>query len=450
MPASTDVIGKILKHQTCHDDLSESVEPAQLQLQNGLKVENAHSLLVPSSRKPCPPPQFHHDPIQGLGPRDMVEELERNHRTLTHRFFFIRDYLRPGIPVFKDGSKTYELQSTRLALNHDDEEDPSYDPFTIISDPSMDPNCDHVVMADYDPSDPYSFDFEKIDCIAPDRARVFSMPLSLEAGNSTASVAKLIPCVFIALGWLSEPSENFDLDKRTSYYVVLLNLSTAPVSVWLMHDYHSCEHLACKVRWTNLKVGDGNPLFVDGNIGSIVAGNDSSNHLLDRYKDFRQRYTNEADMRPQENAYKTTTPDHKHVCRAFADVESLSNRSQISAHSYSAESADRDPKFAGIASITPPDSVTADDDSILPATQGQEHADTCCPNSNQSFDLAMLAPDVDKWDPSNGLDLKEVKVCLHATSMRLGSSLRIREATNEEKSHLSTNKRVDLRALCSG
>lgn len=374
----------------------------------------------------------------------MVEELRRNHGTLTSRFFRIRDYLQPGMPVFKDDSKTYELEPTSQALNHDDEEDPSYDPFTIISDPGMDPNCDHVVMADYDSSD--SYDFERIDGIAPDRARVFSMPLALD-GRKTASATKLTPCVFVALGWLSDskPGEYIDLDKRTSYYVVLLNLSTDPISVWLMHDYHSREELECTVRWTNHNVGDGNPLFVHGDIGSVVGSSDSSNHLLDRYKDFRQRYTNEADMRLQENAH--TTPDHKHAHRAFVDEESPSNRSQISSSS-STKSAGRDLKHARDFE-TPPSSL-ADDDAILPATQGKEHADTCCPNSNQSFDLAMLAPDVDKWDLGNGLDLKEVKVCLHATSMRLGSSLRIRAATDEEEGHLSTDKRVDLRALCSG
>lgn len=46
MPASIDVIGKISNHQTCHGDPSESVETAQLQLQNGLQVENAHSMSV--------------------------------------------------------------------------------------------------------------------------------------------------------------------------------------------------------------------------------------------------------------------------------------------------------------------------------------------------------------------------------------------------------------------
>ncbi|KAL8649417.1 MAG: hypothetical protein Q9210_004410 [Variospora velana] len=251
-----------------------------------------------SSNDPCPPGQLCNVPVKKLSPYGMVEELRRNHGTVTYRFFFIRDDLHPGIPVFKVDTIVYELEPTSHALNHDDEEDPGCDLFTIISDPTMDPNCDHVV-GDDDPNDVSGLEDcgDRIDSFAPDRACVFFMPLASH-GRNIASAAKLIPCVFVALGWLSasEAGEYPDLDKRKSYYVVLLNLSTDPISVWLIHDYHSREELECITRWTNGNVGDGNPLFINGDITLTVAS-DSSPMYLDQYKDFRNRYTNEADMR---------------------------------------------------------------------------------------------------------------------------------------------------------
>lgn len=42
---------------------------------------------------------------------------------------------------------------------------------------------------------------------------------------------------------------------QTTYYVVLLNLSTNPVSVWLMFDYHLEDDDGFRFRWTN-RLGD--------------------------------------------------------------------------------------------------------------------------------------------------------------------------------------------------
>lgn len=374
----------------------------------------------------------------------MAEEFRDNHRTLTERFFLIRDDLDTGIAVFKYDNKTYYLVPTWHLLHHDDDEDPGGDVFTIISDPASDPNLDHVVR-DYKTWNITGADL--IDRIAPERARVFSMPLS-PAGSKDASAAERIPCVFVALGWLSEheAGKGWNVGDPSTYYVILLNLSTDPISVWLLYDYHMLEELDSTVRSTNRNDGDGTRLFIDGDIGSILASN--SVGYLDRYKDFRKHYTNEEDMCPKANPSQTTTPDHKNTHRPLVDEESPSNRSQIS--SSSRESTDRDSESSREVE-TPATTSVADDDEIAGTTPSTKHRDTCCSGSDRPFDLAMLAPDVDKWDLDNGMDLEEVQVCLHATSMRLGSSLRVRAATQEELDRLSaTNQRVNLRALCSG
>lgn len=376
----------------------------------------------------------------------MVEELRDNNGILTDRFFVVRNHLATGIPVFQYNTKTYYLEPTREVLHHDDEEDPGGGLFTIISDPTLDPNLDHVVRG-YEPTDMLCLGTtgDRIDTITPDRARGFSMPLS-PAGSNGASSTKWIPCVFIALGLLSDRKageaadvEAADVEDGNNYHVILLNLSTDPISVWLIYDYHMLEELDSTVRWTNRNDGDGNRLFIDGDIYSGFANRRVS--CLNRYKGFRKHYTNEEDMCPKANHFQTTTPDHKSTSCPLVEEESPAKRSQTS--SSSRESADRDSDVESALSSV------ADDDERVGTLRNTKHHDMCCSDSKTPFDLAMLAPDVDKWDLSNGLDPEEVRVCLHATSMRLGSSMRVRLATEDERNGLSAaDKHVDLRAFC--
>lgn len=257
----------------------------------------------------------------------------------------------------------------------------------------------------------------------------FSLCYRLPAGSNGASATVWIPCVFVALGLLSDrkAGKATDVEDGSNYYVVLLNLSTDPISIWLMYDYHILEELDSTVRWTNPNHGDGNRLFINGDIGCGLASKRVS--YLDRYKGFRKHYTNEKDMSPKANHPQTTTPDHKSTRRPLVDEESPSTRSQGS--SSSRRSADRDWEVSG--DVESALSSVADDDEIAGTLRNTKHHDVCCSDSKRPFNLAMLAPDVDKWDLGNGLDSEELKVCLHTTSMRLGSSLRVRLATKEKQ-----------------
>ncbi|KAL8904883.1 MAG: hypothetical protein Q9207_002978 [Kuettlingeria erythrocarpa] len=411
------------------------VRATQIQPRNGVGFRASQEVVTPSIHDSSSTPPSHKDTVKDRNPHSMVGELRGNNGMPTYPFFFMRDDLQAGICVFKD-VKTYGLQPTWQALHHDDEGNPGRCLFTIISDPTMDPDGDHVV-SDYDPDDLLQDPGDRIDRIAPGRACVFSMPVTPRGGSRNLPAAKLIPCVFVALGWLSE-HEAGKAEKQT-YYVVLLNLSTDPISVWLMYDYHLREELECAVRWNNPINGYGNRLFIDGDIGRGLASERVS--YLDRYKGFRKHYTNEEDMCPKANHSQTTTPDHKSTRRPLVDGESPAKRSQIS--SSSKESAGRD---SDVESALSP---VADNDQIAGTLRNTEHHDMCFSKSKRPFDLAMLAPDVDKWDLRNGLDSEEVKVCLHATSMRLGSSMRVRAATEDERDGLAAaNEHVDLRALC--
>ncbi|KAL8653696.1 MAG: hypothetical protein Q9210_001946 [Variospora velana] len=165
------------------------------------------------------------------------------------------------IVLFENETKRYTLVPDQDLLEHEEEANPGYDFFTITWNPDSNPEettniftyeegggDDSVVPV---VTDPDTF-----------QTRVFSMrSKTLEAP---------LPCVFVALGWLREkdlPSIS-EGGMQTTYYVVLLNLSTDPVSVWLMFDYHLEADDECRFRWTN-RLGD---YHNRGWVGEFVKG----------------------------------------------------------------------------------------------------------------------------------------------------------------------------------
>lgn len=138
------------------------------------------------------------------------------------------------------------------ALEHadTDEDNPGLDLFVIISDPESDPGeterYEHVFNGCW------PADFTDIRMVKLQNPKVFSMQQSIQnAGHQP------VECVFIALGWLADHETvkrnggKKETKKRTTNYVVLLNLSTEPALVWLIYDYHILDYLDAKARWTN-------------------------------------------------------------------------------------------------------------------------------------------------------------------------------------------------------
>ncbi len=60
-----------------------------------------------------------------------------------------------------------------------------------------------------------------------------------------------IDCVFATLSWLVKHERANRWSQRLTNYIVLINLSTRPMSVWVMFDYHMRSEIDDAVRFTN-------------------------------------------------------------------------------------------------------------------------------------------------------------------------------------------------------
>lgn len=151
------------------------------------------------------------------------------------------------IVVFENETKRYTLVPSQNLLVHENNGDPGYDLFTITWNPGSNPNETTPIFKYVQDGGDDSLVPRVAD---PDvsQSRLFSM-------KSKASESSL-PCIFVALGWLREKDLALagpmsEAGMQTTYYVVLLNLSTNPVSVWLMFDYHIEDEDGDCFRWTN-------------------------------------------------------------------------------------------------------------------------------------------------------------------------------------------------------
>ncbi|KAL8728423.1 MAG: hypothetical protein Q9166_005385 [cf. Caloplaca sp. 2 TL-2023] len=301
---------------------------------------------------------------------------------------------------------------------------------------------------------------DAIDDVDPKRAQVFSMRSS--TGNEETPVsAEVVPCVFIALGWLVEresgksPILEQASEKKTTNYVVLLNLTTEPVSVWLMYDYHMIDFLEEVIRWTN-RLGEGEyynrltrsglePSFTSEVPGAFAESGRTSGCIA-QYKDFLKCYTNEDVMRHKGNKASSTQSaaddSYLHSDKGFPSKPSHTSDSPRG-ETTTRNLADDEPNMK---EGTPPSSIGSNDH-VLDHDQTGKGSGKGYFGLAQPFDLALLAPDFNDWDPVEGLDQKLVKLCLDSTLMRLGSSLRVKSITDEEIKKLSLGKRVNIQAL---
>ncbi|KAL8718859.1 MAG: hypothetical protein Q9181_008141, partial [Wetmoreana brouardii] len=301
------------------------------------------------------------------------------------------------ILLFKNETKEYAVRPCRVVLMHEDHEGYAENPFVLLSDPGSDPNDDerYRVVLEEDVQDVVMDNIE--------HPQTFSMKSAV--GRSGGGY---VPCVFVALGYLAEDvrsdSTNLGARNRTNY-VVMLNLSTDPASIWVMYDYHMDDWLESRIRWTNRLGEYSNNLYFSQKeryqeFPKIEDEFEVGSGGGLRLQDFRKRYTNLNDKRPR---FKKEASDTTSPAVSNGPDDSLTMRDQRTA------SEDKKGYFG------------------LP-----------------QFDLALVAPDFYAWS-SDGLDQPQVKRCLDNSHVRLGSSLRARRVGVKD---LIPQKRVCTKELC--
>lgn len=318
------------------------------------------------------------------------------------------------ITVFQSTDKTYTLQPTTEALQH------------IQSDNAL---CQRFLTIRTSISD-----------------EVFSIRSPRRKEGNYKRRDSPVACVFVALGWLAEKQ---DKTKMTTYYVVLLNLSTQPASVWLMYDYHIKSFEEDIVEWTNELGEYRNMLFThdDDEEGRDLAQDDlgwnNANGIqdgCDRNDNLRALYI---------NMDKTSVPKPRKEQTKLTDKASIKKTSiSGSSHAKSAEpskSLSSGPTTVSNASRNSEAKGTVLNSSKLHGPESNDHSKGYL--GLPLFDLALLAPDINEWS-EKGMDLELVKKCLRSSYMHIGPEWRVQEAKQEQLKVIQDKKnRIDLREL---
>ncbi|KAL8940380.1 MAG: hypothetical protein Q9216_002837 [Gyalolechia sp. 2 TL-2023] len=374
--------------------------------------------------------------------RKAVEHLQQttmSSRRLDSFEYWIRDPKlidECEIVIYMNETKRYTLVPSQDLLAHEEDGDPGSDLFTVTWSPGSDPEQTKPI---------FKWEGKRADdslvpvVTAPDVSQ--SAVLSMRSKASEP----FLPCVFVALGSLREKDVPVSEGRmQSTYYVVLLNLSTNPVSVWLMFDYHIENDDVILGRWTN-RLGDYHDrgwvrefrngwLLPEREDRFPVPSADPT-----PFRDFLHRHSNlggpllpaseahpaghcpgEADSAsipqgdlPVSRQQRTCPSSNKHVVnvshkRNSSDLTGLSQESTL------IEKTDGNN-----------DNVRTQSAGKKPTTHSQGYFGL------PRHDLALLAPDIMSWSPE-GFDAQQVHACLRGTHIHLGSSLRARTATEEE------------------
>ncbi|KAI4169199.1 MAG: hypothetical protein LQ343_005861 [Gyalolechia ehrenbergii] len=349
--------------------------------------------------------------------RKTIEHLQQtsmfSHR-LTSFEYWIRDpkFINEcEILVCKHGTKRYTLIPSRGLLVHEEDGDPGSSLFTITWSPGSDPE-ERSPIFEWE-GEPENDTLVPV-ITAPDvsQSEVLSM-------RSKAS-EPLLPCIFVALGSLREKDVPVSEGRmQTTYYVVLLNLSTNPVSVWLMFDYQ-----LKKTMWTS-------------SVGRIGLATIMTAHGEDttRFRDFLHQHSNlggpllpTSNVRPAvQEADSVSVPQGDFPIPRPQRTRPSSDKDTVNGcHKRNSLG------FTGLseASTAVDD---ADNNNNLPTKVVGDKPG----KDDQGYfglprhDLALLAPDIMSWS-TQGFDAQQVHTCLRGTHVHLGSSLRARTATAEE------------------
>ncbi len=192
----------------------------------------------------------------------------------------------------------------------------------------------------------------------------------------SASPTASTRAVFVPLGYLVEHKTDTPKAKRTTNYVVLWNVSTNPMSLWLVYDYWFLD-TDNEMHW---------------------------NKLGDEYYHNRLFWDVEGEF-PRDDSLNNTNQESQHL----SVNHSVSNISKTHPYTYIDEN--------GFSSKPPAPDPTIDSREDSKHIYGFLGIDP-------PFDFAMLAPDIEKWDASMGLDLAVVKMSLANSYTEIGDTLR--------------------------
>ncbi|KAI4120627.1 MAG: hypothetical protein LQ338_006879 [Usnochroma carphineum] len=287
------------------------------------------------------------------------------------------------IVVFKNKDMTqyYTLDPTRRLLEHADQGGPGSRLFNIIWDPQSSPEkTEFCEVIESDDTAYGQFD-ARIPPADTQPYEVFSLQL----------FGPQIPCVCVALGRLVE-NEMVDgkIEQRTTNRVLILNLSTEPTSVWHIFDYHMVDY--------------------------------------DHYNFYRWRWTNRLGQYHDVDKSKNLQPGDFEP--RVQDSSALCNGNISHQH------------YSSIAQHT----NLRDTRQPLPGCMTQSGDKPSMNDSSRAFfsrfrnhDIGLLASDLDTWS-AEGFDYGEVDYCLKNSQFRLGSSLRVRHATDGEESDVEQTR----------
>ena len=448
--------------------------------------------------------------LSSLTPSDFIKKLQSLSKDLVRLLrsrFWPRYCVDEEICIFKNKTKRYILALTNVALQHD-EDAPGLGSFTLLYQPN---SASVDIVPTIDP-EIFEIDYDRIDY---GRYRTLSMRSFVKDLDNAESLPH-ISAVFVALGWLVE-NEGFvqsgaeQTKRRTTNYVVLLNLSTKPISLWLMYDYHSMDE-ATEIRSNRLgryhnrlyNRQHGEPNFIPGVQDEFAEDGDDPAHS-DNFDQFRQvcldmedeclhppsptittyedkaikladeittnvnvfikapRDANkdfeDACARIIEAAQTLREISHSHVENAgFQTDNDCKDRSSISnddawnssASSASQQSASFKNSYINGSSSTFASTVRESGDEKNPLYSDKH--DKCEKGFfglPHLFDFALLAPDIDAWHV-DGLDEKVVWKCLQSSHVRLGSSLRASSLMDDTKISAIGHHVIDLRPMTTG
>ena len=184
------------------------------------------------------------------------------------------------------------------------------------------------------------------------------------------------PSVFLALGWLVEKTKtsNSVLDKCTTNYVVLWNISTNPSSLWIVYDYDSIHD--------------------DGEFRLNELGGEKYHNSLFYNEDYKPARVMKDNFGAAKKAFSKAKDGH-------IKVALIRNKSSESLHLQDRTSGLSGFGFLGI---------------------------------DAPFDVAMLTPNFEEWNAEAGLDAGLVELTLADSHVFVGDKLRAKTVDGPGKS----------------
>ena len=320
----------------------------------------------------------------------------------------------------------------------------------------------------------------KLEMFETDRAKVEKLSYQTLCLSSPFSKDPArYPAIFVSLGRLVKiESVTHEKGKRqTTNYVVLLNLTTDRISVWLMYDYHTPPDDA--YPFTRLNALEDyrhpDPYFLSQEAVQVprLVPRTGSTHqvLLDNslYKSFRSKVLGIEDQCLVSPLSKVAViPGVVSVAKSGRKLKSTTgNRASNDSHTTAeACSLGSDRKQSMLVVNGNPKGKTTNtnlngipaNSTLLPATSNKNtDDDLVSSNCNckgglfdqiHPFDLALLAPDWATWS-LKGLNSADTMKWIANSHVRLGSSMRVFSMLDEKETYEQTDtKVVDFTPLC--